>query len=232
MWPGRPWTSQEPENLSSRPHLVLYPISLPPRRESCPNGDSPAKQKSEKPVGQLCGFLKQVRQEWPRLGRLLASLGQKGCLCVLEKANLISLNPVFHICAPGHPTSLCALLAQKAAPISSGGFTEPACICVPRVFFVRSLRVAQQMTCCQKLGFLKSRAKASCVTQPACWLGELWQPGSRAAPQASPSITASAPLLVLREMNAETQPQRSPGPSARERLSNGSTVSPQHLEQR
>lgn len=125
---GRPWTSQESENLSSRHHLVLYPVSLPQRRAFCSNGDSPAKQKSEKPVGQLCGFLKQVQQEWPRLGRLPSNLGQKGFLLVLEKANLVSLNPVPRICAPGRPTPLCALLPQRAARISSGGFTKPTSV--------------------------------------------------------------------------------------------------------
>lgn len=119
---GRHWTSQESEDLGSRRHhLALNPISLPKRRDFCSNGDSPAKQKSEKPVRQLCGFLKQVQQEWPRLGRLLSNLGQKGFLFVFEKANLVFLNLVLSICTPNHPNLLCALLQQKTTLISLRG---------------------------------------------------------------------------------------------------------------
>lgn len=118
MWAGGPGPVRSPS-------LVLSPISLPQRREFCSNRDSPAKQKSEKPVGQLCGFLKQVQQEWPRLGRLPSNLGQKGFLFVLEKANLVSLNLVPRLRAPSHRTPLCALPPQKASLVSLGGFMKP-----------------------------------------------------------------------------------------------------------
>lgn len=104
---GRPWASQESEDLSGRRHhLVLSPVSLPQRREFCSHRDSPAKQKGQKPVGQLCGFLKQVRREWPRLGRLPSNLGQKGFLFVLEKAES-------HLPKPCSP-SLCPLPSHPA----------------------------------------------------------------------------------------------------------------------
>lgn len=69
------------------------------------------------------------------------------------------------------------------------------------------------MTFCQQLGFLKSRAKASCVTQPGLLAGGAVAAPSGAARQASPSTTTSPPPSVLWEMNARDPATGTPGPS-------------------
>lgn len=136
------------------------PYSLPKRRAFCSSGDSPAKQKSKKPVRQLCGFLKQVQQEWPRLGRLASNLGQKGFLFVSSKANLVFSNRALGIRTPTIPDLLRALSQQESTLPSHEVHipTTRASLCRASKCSTRGFLPEAQ--------FLQKLGQASGVTQP------------------------------------------------------------------
>lgn len=117
-------------------------------------------KKRKKPVRASGGLLKQVQQEWPRLGNLLSNLRQRGLWFAFWKKNLVSLHLLLSICIVSHPNLLCTLLQQKTPLISLG------CVCVfffykapiditQMIFLCTHTRKAQQITFLPEVRFLK-----------------------------------------------------------------------------